>query len=367
MSYTMNKEKNLIKFLADGKKTPYIFDVNTGIFYGLKGQPIKTYPSEFKIWVNENRNESAVLMLLNNMFHSPYRFHDDWSMITLNELTNYADLFKCMDKLDSINYDIDCICGDVSTIKFINNHFKKFTKALKENPEMTMEEFYLTYNKNMWLEKNKIKVNEHLTEELIDELYKYRNHFNINNRLSYVVLYLSRGLRDFFDDVRYEYEYNRIFDKLRRYFEYCEALGIEPTKDDFFRSFINVYRMYVIKKREIDSKKIKEQYKKYPMLEFENEIFTVVIPKTTEDFFNEAQAQQNCVYSMYLSKVIQGTTNVVFIRRKDNIEKSLITCEVSNNGNIIQYLKKYNNDNLNEDETEFKKLYKTHLSNTWKR
>ena len=112
---------------------------------------------------------------------------------------------------------------------------------------------------------------------------------------------------------------------------------------------------------------INEQYEKYPMLKFENEIFTVVIPKTTEDFFNEAQTQQNCVYSMYLDKVIQGTTNVVFIRRKDDIEKSLITCEVSNNGNIIQYLKKYNSSNLNEDETEFKKLYKTHLSNTWKR
>ena len=41
MSYTMNKEKNLIKFLADGKKVPYTFDVNTGIFYGLKNQPIK--------------------------------------------------------------------------------------------------------------------------------------------------------------------------------------------------------------------------------------------------------------------------------------------------------------------------------------
>ena len=31
----MNKEKNLIKFLADGKKVPYTFDVNTGIFYLL--------------------------------------------------------------------------------------------------------------------------------------------------------------------------------------------------------------------------------------------------------------------------------------------------------------------------------------------
>ena len=67
-----------------------------------------------------------------------------------------------------------------------------------------------------------------------------------------------------------------------------------------------------------------------------------------------------------LEKLIENT-NVVFIRRKDDINNSLITCEVDNDGDIIQYLKKYNSNELTEEEREFKKLYQTHLNNTWKK
>ena len=117
----------------------------------------------------------------------------------------------------------------------------------------------------------------------------------------------------------------------------------------------------------VDDNTLKEHYEKYPMLNFGNENFTVIIPETTKDFENEANAQQNCVYSIYFPYVLKGNTNVVFIRRKDDINNSLITCEVDNDGDIIQYLKKYNSNELTEEEREFKKLYQTHLNNTWKK
>lgn len=368
MSYTMNKEKNLIKFLADGKKVPYTFDVNTGIFYGLKNQPIKNYPANFKTWVRQNSNESAIIYLLNKMFDYPYNYKNNWKDITLGELVNYVDLFKCMDKLDSIGYNTELVNCDTTIIKFVNSHFKKFTKAIKENPNLDMRDFYNNYVKEAWREENKLTPNEHLTEEMIQLMYVNKNKYPID-KVSYVAYYLSHGLFEFFE-VRtddYYYSTNGIFDKINKYFEYCDFLGVKPTKDDFYRSYINVCRTYKMRKMEVDDNTLKKHYEKYLMLNFENENFKVVIPKTTKDFENEANAQHNCVYSIYFPYVLKGNTNVVFIRRKDDINNSLITCEVDNDGDIIQYLKKYNSNELTEEEKEFKKLYQTHLKNTWEK
>ena len=368
MSYTMNKEKNLIKFLADGKKVPYTFDVNTGIFYGLKNQPIKNYPTNFKTWVRQNSNESAIIYLLGKMFDYPYNYKNNWKDITLGELVNYVDLFKCMDKLDSIGYNTELVNCDTTIIKFVNSHFKKFTKAIKENPNLDMRDFYNNYVKQTWREENKLTPNEHLTEEMIQLMYANKSKYP-TDKVSYVAYYLSHGLFEFFeirtDD--YYYSTNGIFDKINKYFEYCDFLGVEPTKDDFYRSYINVRRTYKMRKMTVDDNILKEHYEKYLMLNFENENFKVVIPKTTKDFENEANAQHNCVYSIYFPYVLQENTNVVFIRRKDDINNSLITCEVDNDGDIIQYLKKYNSNELTEEEREFKKLYQTHLNNTWKK
>ena len=366
MSYTMSKEKNLVKFLADGKTVPYIFDINTGIFYGLRNQPIKQYPAKFKSWVRQNSNNSAVIHLLQRLFDYPYHYTERWEEISLNELVNYVDLFKCMDKLDSIGYSIRLISDSKTIIEFVNSHFKKFTKAIKENPQLDMNAFYNLYGEWAWRKENNLIPNEHLTEEMIHLMYVCKDSYPIE-KTSYVAYYLSHGLLDFFDiNINDSYYIsNTPFQKIKKYFEYCDFLGIAPTKKDFYRSYINVYRTYKIKKLEVDNNTLEEHYKKYPMLDFENENFKVVIPKTTKDFEDEANAQHNCLYSIYFPYVLEEKTNIVFIRRINDINNSLITCEIDNRGDIIQYLKKYNDSKLTAEEKEFKSLYQTHLKNTW--
>ena len=45
---------------------------------------------------------------------------------------------------------------------------------------------------------------------------------------------------------------------------------------------------------------------------------------------------------MYMEEVVNGTTHVVVIRRKNNLNTPYITCEVSLGGNIKQYLTRFN-------------------------
>ena len=214
MSYTMTKEKNIISFLADGKTTPYTFDVNTGIFYGLKKQPIKSYPPNFKKWIAENHQVSAVIGLLYTTWNYPNNITGNWLAIPLNELANYSDLFKVADKLDNIGYNTDNINYNKTVLKFINSHFKKFSKAFKENPNITLIGFYNNYNRQMWEEKNHLKPNGHLTAELIDKLYENRRYYP-EDKTSYVVNYLTHGLLEFLNDTWGD----SAFRKIQKYFE----------------------------------------------------------------------------------------------------------------------------------------------------
>jgi hypothetical protein len=92
----------------------------------------------------------------------------------------------------------------------------------------------------------------------------------------------------------------------------------------------------------------------------------VVVPQTTEDFKNEALAMNNCVYNMYLRRVVDGSTNVVFIRKKSNPTKSYITCEVTNSGKIWQFYLA-NNERVarNSKESDFRNAYQKWLDENW--
>ena len=55
----------------------------------------------------------------------------------------------------------------------------------------------------------------------------------------------------------------------------------------------------------------------------------------------------NCV-SSYIDKVINGECHILFLRKKDSPDKSLVTIEVRNN-QIVQARRKFN-DPVNEEE-----------------
>lgn len=75
--------------------------------------------------------------------------------------------------------------------------------------------------------------------------------------------------------------------------------------------------------------------------------YTFIYPKSTQDIKNEAIQQNNCV-SSYIKGVLEGQHDIIFMRKKDNPDKSLVTCEVRNN-KIVQALQSYN-DPLSHDQ-----------------
>ena len=98
-----------------------------------------------------------------------------------------------------------------------------------------------------------------------------------------------------------------------------------------------------------------------PWLYFEDSNYTVFPLLSRADFHKEAEAQQNCVERMYMDSVAEGHTHVVAVRLKTNPDAPYITCEVDNNGRIVQYLLRFNHYPQNINDCEFKTKYAVHL------
>lgn len=83
-------------------------------------------------------------------------------------------------------------------------------------------------------------------------------------------------------------------------------------------------------------------------LEWSNDKYIIVAPKSVSDVINEAVAQNNCLKT-YVSRIGKGETRVVFLRKKKQPEETWISIEVYPNGEIVQ-AKGYQNRNLTQEE-----------------
>ena len=65
------------------------------------------------------------------------------------------------------------------------------------------------------------------------------------------------------------------------------------------------------------------------------DVFKIVFPESSNDLINEGVRLRHCV-SSYVDAVSEGRTNIIFIRKKDDIDEPYFTVEVSNDNAIVQ-------------------------------
>jgi hypothetical protein len=108
-------------------------------------------------------------------------------------------------------------------------------------------------------------------------------------------------------------------------------------------------------KTEADNKAFKKNLGKMEFVEYsddDNE-FVVQLPTEANDLVVEGAELRHCVKS-YISRVANGSTNIVFIRRKKELDKPFFTVEIDNE-HIIQQVHGFANCNASSVEglTEF--------------
>lgn len=347
---TMQKIKNNLYFTNNQGRT-YRFNINEGIFYSTQDKPMKSCPSGFATYIDNIRTETCLVNLMK---------HLHWRGLSYADLSTSAKNLITCDRLDSIGFFSRYETDNEMLIEYVGKHFKDFAKAYAENSEIGLGQF---------CREHRIKVlasmckGIELTEEQTRTLLNLEQEGIITaDELRASAYYLHRGLLEFFRDTW------ECTNHLIRFFNMCHKIDHTPTKDDYYRQYINVKRTYEMRKKEIDAKAIVAQLAKHAKAwEFENDDFTIIVPSTPAEFEAEANAQSNCVYSTYMEKVVRGETNVVFVRKKSDPTVSHITCEVTNDGRIKQFLLKHNyRPAYDSAETVFKVEFEKYLAEVWR-
>ena len=159
----------------------------------------------------------------------------------------------------------------------------------------------------------------------------------------------------------YYYSSVSVANRIKTYISMQRAMyGKVLIKPNFLTNYNITLKLYNDYMQEHYNDVLKANNNK-PYLYFENDAFIVYPLLSREQFHEEAENQHNCVERIYMERVARGETNIVVVRRKSNPDQSYITCEVSLNHDILQYLTVCNHYVKEENALAFQNLYQAHL------
>ena len=358
------KEKQFIYILRTGAKKPYILDLEKGHLIGMNNLPLK-----------------MVSTALTNECYS-------WSRASTDYFEKSVAYFI---------YSLNNICGQYVSHSSNLKYYKFFNALISINSEQafnllrrnhynvrylvdtfhpkTMKHFLKDFSLGN-IDVNNFDVRDYLDTVSLKEVKKYfdKSHIHFTEAEKKDILCVYRSLTEeefkiFFYLAERKwltvFEVRTIGQKVRAYCRMCQELNIKPKKEkDMIMEMARVKYLRMEQDLAISDKKLQSFL--LPLKEklfFENEQFTVIVPTTKQEFLDEGLHQNNCVARLYLPKVEEGETIIVFVRKKEDVSHSYITCEIDKHtGYIKQFLLKNNSwTQPNSQEENFRAIYQEYL------
>lgn len=352
------KEKNIITFIHDNGQIAGKFDINTGLFYDDTGKLLEKLSRDIIEIINFNREDCKIIDYCCSRYNTTKGFREFLSKnaLYLDKLFNIGVPAK---KIISSNFPFEYFDSMISNKKFIDlvkteglgYYFsdscylnflerEKFDKILIKNENISKTFYYdVLFDVYMQCDKNKSYINF-----CIKAITSPTNHMDIS------IDYMNNNV-DMGDN-----ELTNIF---TTYYHACKNLKRKYNYKNFWTDFIRVIQLnkiYLVEKRD----NIFSSHTDKAILSYCNEKFVVVCPEKVRDLIAEGSAMHHCVGS-YGNKVINGEVTIVFIRKKEDVNKPYITCEIYPNGNISQYYKAYDQYVTEEEDILFRQEYQKYL------
>lgn len=340
------KERNFI-VAYDGVIKLGAWDISNGSFIGKSGKPVKTVPSCFTY-----RNLPSYRRGTNDLAYAIY-----WYRTQLSD--NYTNVmgahFEQILSLGLFPNSANSLCDKP-------NLNKKIVEYLKDENQGYYDSIKVARYLALIQHEQYINALPDWAKEVFSNLL--RNNFPID----YIKTALNRVIHEHVDAFIKDIYYisGKIYEMLKDYYDISMKLfnKVEVEKNFLTKYAILKYLAEEYKNQHYNEELAKNNDKSW--LYYENETFIVKPILTKEDFHTEGEAQRNCVERMYMEKVYKGQTHVVTVRRKSDPNKSYITCEVSSDGRIWQYLARCNETPKEQDARNFKAEYSQHLKKNYK-
>jgi hypothetical protein len=150
------------------------------------------------------------------------------------------------------------------------------------------------------------------------------------------------------------WDITRVGDLLRDYYRMGHTIGRDIKKyPTYLRSMHDIIQVnFETYKREYDEILFEKLVK--VELEYDSKDYCIVVPHSSKDIVKEGTNLNHCVGS-YVDRILQGDTYIMFMRKTNEKEKSLITLELRGN-KILQAKGSYNRI-MNEEERKFLDKY----------
>ena len=341
------KERNFI-VAYDGVIKLGAWDISSGSFIGKSGKPVKTVPSCFTY-----KNLPSWRRGTNDLAYAIY-----WYRTHL--YNNYTNIMGAhFEQLLSLGL------------------FPSSTLSLYDKPNLNKKIVeYLKEENNSYYDS--VKVARYLTltqyEQYINTLPDWAKEvfsdlLRANIPADYIKTALNRAILEHVDAF-YRNQYvlsSSIINVLKDYYDISMKLfnKVEVEKNFLSKYAVLKYLAEEYKNKHYNEELVRNNDKSW--LYYENETFIVKPILTKEDFHKEAEAQHNCVERLYMEKVYKGETHIVTVRRKSDPDKSYITCEVSDDGRIWQYLARCNETPKEQSAKNFRAEYANHLNKNYKK
>lgn len=348
---TYTKEKNLIIITLDNSNGSYRLDINTGVFYGIKGSPIKTCPRKHEVCrlFPSYRTESS-----SNLGYIIHKMINNYTNTSV--YPRFVSTMQSADKIDALGFPLLSL-RDEQYI-YLGENMKALSTWLKDND--VSDFVYRDFSR--WCEYEKVKKNlgavaDQLTPDMYYGLTCERSDLT-PEEFGVCAYYLGRG--------KYWEYHNGSVGNLIRYIEYCRLLEKTPQKvNNFMREYCETKNEYILRKTEFDNKKMALNYAKHNKAwEFEYGDFKIILPTTAQDIVTEGNRMHHCVGS-YVDRVVNGDTYICFVRRKDTPNECYITCQVHTNGCIGQYFLAYDRYISSDEDKAFYKAFSEYLAKVW--
>ena len=173
--------------------------------------------------------------------------------------------------------------------------------------------------------------------------YRYPNR---TNTLSYIIKNYNYNIKSFLHYIDYLMTYEALdYSVIDEIYDYLNMVSaISPKFEKYPKNFLTTHKIatrnYNRLKKEYSEELFQRRIKKN--LEFSYNGYKIIYPSSTQDIKDEAISMNHCVAS-YIDRVMDGYTDILFLRKADSPDVSLVTLEVTNN-KVTQAKRSFNNE-----------------------
>ena len=356
---TIYKEKQFLVFdFEDGKTVKYDFATKTCI--GKKGKPVNNLCSQLRGLTIDELCDCCVDEQYGKFLKFVKRYGGEYGceITNIGTVLNRVPRFSRFEQIfsagieDIVDYNFNYSINDIpkALIKLCKTHNIKLSNQFMEFYKQNPDAYFLAYNLEY------ISLNDNDIYNILNTwnskwngrtFAKYSRFIKLINEFGYN----AKALLMYIDHLKTFEAIDSMDYLLRELEDYADMMRqISPKFDKYPRHFLTTHKIacrnYNRLKHEFDEIKFKNRINLDMERTFEDYVF--IYPKCIQDIKDESVQMSNCV-SSYVQKVIDGNCDILFLRRKDSPDKSLVTIEVRNN-KIVQALQKYNHPLTKEQQ-----------------